>query len=64
MIGQQKNNRTLCHQNYDLVEKSVIFCKIQMHVRIILEIFEKHKCLALFFLISRAPDMFETSSHV
>ena len=64
MIGQQKNNRTLYHQNYDLIEKSVIFCKIQMHIRIILEFFEKHKCLELFFLISRAPDMFLMSSHV
>ena len=24
MIGQQKNNRTLYHQNYDLTEKPVI----------------------------------------
>ena len=64
MIGQQKNNRTLYYQNYDLIEKSVIFCKIQMHIRIILEFFEKHKCLVLFFLISRAPDMLLTNSRV
>ena len=42
MIGQQENNRTLYHQHYDLIEKSVIFCKIQMHIRIILEFFEKY----------------------
>ena len=28
MIGQQKNNRTLCHQNCDLIEKPVITFKI------------------------------------
>ena len=24
MIGQQKNNRTLYHQNYNLIEKTVV----------------------------------------
>ena len=28
MIGQQKNNTTLCHQNYNLIEKLVITFKI------------------------------------
>ena len=49
MIGQQKNSKTLYHQNYHLIEKLVIIFKIQMHFRIILEYFEKYKCPSIAF---------------
>ena len=51
MIGQQKNNRTQYHQNYYLIEKPVITFKNQIHIRLILKIFEKCKCsdIAFFF---------------
>ena len=59
----EKNNRTLYHQNWDLIEKPVITFKIQMHIRIILKFFEKYKCSGIAFF-SRAPDMFLMRSHV
>ena len=43
MIGQQKNNRILYHQNNHLIENLIILLKIQMHIKIILEFFEKYK---------------------
>ena len=49
MIGQQKNNKTLYHQNYHLIEKPVIIFEIQMHFRIILEYFDKYKCSGIAF---------------
>ena len=52
----EKNNRTLYHQNWDLIEKPVITFKIQMHIRIILKCFEKYKCSSIAFF-SRAPDV-------
>lgn len=51
MIDQQKNNRTQYHQNYDLTEPVSLF-NIQMHTRIILKFFEKHKCPGIAFLQS------------
>ena len=52
----EKNNRTLYHQNWDLIEKPVITFKIQMHIRIILKYFEKYKCSSIAFF-SRASDV-------
>ena len=51
MIGQQKNNRILYHQNYHLTEKSAITFKIQIHIRIILKFFEKYKCSGIAFFL-------------
>ena len=51
MIDQQKNNRTLYHQNQDLTEKPVTIFKIQMHFRIILKFFEKYKCTGIAFFL-------------
>ena len=51
MIDQQKN-RTQYHQNYDLIERPVSLFNIQMHIRIILKFFEKHKCPGIAFLQS------------
>ena len=51
MIGQQKNNRTLYHQNQDLIEKSKSIFKIQKHIRIILKFFEKYKCSGIAFFL-------------
>ena len=58
MICQQKNNRTLYHQSYHLIEKPVItLFKIQMRIRVILEFFEKYSCLGITFFFTRAPDV-------
>ena len=51
MIGQQKNNRTLYHQNYNLIEKLQSLFKIQMYIRIILKNFEKFKCQDIAFFL-------------
>jgi len=64
MNGQWKNNRILYLQNYNLIENLQSLFKIQMHIRIILKIFEKYKCLGIAIFFSRAPDMFLMSSHV
>ena len=62
MIGQQKSNRILYHQNYHLIEKPVITFRIQMHIRIMLEFFEKYKCPGIafffFFKLTRDSGMF------
>ena len=52
----RKNNRTLYHQNWDLIEKPVITFKIQMHIRSTLKFFEKYKCSSIAFF-SKAPDV-------
>ena len=49
MIGQQKKNRILYHQNYHLTETPTITFKIQMHIRIILKFFEKYICSGIAF---------------
>ena len=55
MICQQKNNRTLYHQSYHLIEKPVnTLFKIQMRIRVILEFFEKYSCLGITFFFTRA----------
>ena len=51
MTDQQKNNRTLNHQNYDLTEKPVPLFNIQMNIQIILKFFEKHKCPGIAFFL-------------
>ena len=60
-------NRTaeLCatQTTHDAIGTPAATFKIQTHIRIILTFFEKHKCSSIDFL-SRAPDMFLTSSHV
>ena len=63
MIGQQKNNSVLYHQNYHLIEKPVItFLNLDTYQNYP-EIFEKYNAQLLLFF-TRAPDMFLTSSHV
>ena len=54
MIGQQKNNRILYHQNYHLIEKNCNHFLKSRCIRITLEFFEKYKCpdTAFFFLQS------------
>ena len=47
MIGQQKNNRDLHHQNCHLTEKSLF--KIQMHIRIILKFLKNTNDQVLHF---------------
>ena len=52
MTGQKKNNRILYHQNYHLIGKTCNhFLKIQMRIRIILEVFEKYKCPVIAFVL-------------
>ena len=53
MIGQQKNDRILYHENYHLIEKPVITLKTHMHMIIILEFFEKYKCPGTAFCFCR-----------
>ena len=55
MIGQQKNNRILYHQNYRLIEKPVITFWNPHAFHNYLGIFETYKCsgIALFLQSSR-----------
>ena len=58
MIGQQKNNRTLYHQNYNLIEKN---CSHFSKSRCISELpwnFLKNTNAQVLLFSSRVPDMF------
>ena len=65
MIGQQKNNITLYHQNWYLMEKpTLIFFFNTDSYKIILKLFEKYKCSGIASISSRILDMFLMSSHI
>ena len=64
MTDQQKSNRTLYHQNDDLVEKPVITLKNPDAFQNYLETFGVKKNAQVLLFFSRSTDMFLMSSHV
>ena len=65
MIGQQKKNRNLYHQNCHLTEKPVITLKSRWIWKLPWNFLKNtNDQVLLFFFPSRAPDMFLMNSHV